>query len=422
MQNKSIAKSLFTDALEGSLPKNFMHKYCSLEGDILCFEDVKYNLSEYKNLYVFGAGKAAYSMAIELEKIVGDKIYKGLIIAPYDEGKLKNIEVSLGSHPLPSQMSFDAAKKMIQLMHDCDEDDLYIFLLSGGSSALMESPLEPLTLQDIQITTNLLLRANLKIDEMNTIRKHLSAIKGGRLATMCKASGMVLVISDVIGNDLKSIGSGPLYCDDTTFLDAKNILDKKGLFRKLPDSVQVVLQDGIQGKLEESPSQSLERIKHKIIASNAQALAITCESANAKGLRVKMVQEPMEDEVSLMVEKMLKIAKNSEEECIIFGGECTVNLQGNGKGGRNQHAALLMLKKIHEQGLDMTFLSASTDGVDGNSDAAGAVVAYDDYSKELQNYLMNFDSYSYFKERDNLIQTGPTGTNVIDIAIIIKGE
>ncbi|MFT5661209.1 MAG: glycerate 2-kinase [Sulfurimonas sp.] len=424
MANESLALSIFSKALESSLPKNFMHKHCQLVGDILFFKDTRYDLSKYKNLYIFGSGKAAYTMAKEAENILEDKIYKGLIVSPYDEGKLQNIEVLLGSHPIPSQLSIDAATALSEMMSECNENDLYIYLLSGGSSSLMELPISPIDLSELQETTSLMLRNNLEIHEINCVRKHLSMLKGGRLAQMCKAKGIVLVVSDIIDDDLQSIGSAPLYADKSTFIEAKEILQAKNIFEKMPISVQTVLQKGVDAEIEESPSVPLERVKHIIIASNKQAIEQATFTAKSKGLSVKKINEPMQGEVGDMVNKIFKILHACEEECIIFGGECTVDLQGNGKGGRNQHAALLALKKIQAQALNVTFLSAGTDGIDGNSDAAGAVVSGYSYQSNLKidDYLKNFDSYNYLKQSDSLIITGPSGTNVIDIAILIKGE
>lgn len=424
MASESLAVSIFTQALEASLPKNFMHKYCSLSGDILILEKTTYDLSKYKNIYLFGSGKAAYTMAKEAEAILGDKIYKGLIVCPNDDGKLKKIKVAIGSHPLPSQMSIDAATAMCEMMQECDENDLYIYLLSGGSSSLMELPIYPISLNELQETTSLMLRNNLEIHEINCVRKHLSSIKGGRLAQMCKASGVVLVISDIIDDDLQSIGSAPLYADKSTFIEAKYILQSKNLFQIMPTSVQDVLRKGVDLEIDETPSIPLDRVKHIIISSNKQALDQATLTAKSKGLSVKKILEPMKGEVTEMVNEMFKILDASDEECIIFGGECTVKLEGNGQGGRNQHAVLLALKKIQDQTLSVTFLSASTDGIDGNSDAAGAVVSSYSYKSDLRidSYLKNFDSYNYLKQSDSLIMTGPSGTNVIDIAILIKGE
>jgi len=423
--SKALARAIFNDALNAVLPETFMSKYCKLDGDILTIKEKHYDLSKYKNLYVFGSGKAAYAMALEIEKIAAEKISDGLVIAPYDSGELQKIKVAIGSHPIPSQKSIDAARKLVNRMQKCSEDDLYIFLLSGGSSALMEIPIEPITLEDLQKTTALMLSHNFEIHEINALRKHLSQIKGGRIAHVTKAQGVVLVISDIIDDALDSIGSGPLYRDETTFEDVKKLLENKNIYDKMPQSVQNIIQKGLHKKIEESPSKVLQRVEHIILASNKQALDAAEKSALSHGLTVERVETPMQGDVNLMVEKMLQLAKESPAKCILFGGECTVELEGDGKGGRNQHAALLMLKSLSQNTQEFTFLSASTDGIDGNSDAAGAVISHDDYTKtdlELQTYLDAFNSYHYLKSLDALITTGPSGTNVIDIAILIKGD
>ncbi|MBU0719800.1 DUF4147 domain-containing protein [bacterium] len=428
MYAKDSARDIFHHALQSVLPENFMAGYCRLDDEFLRVSDKKYNLQKYKNIYVFGSGKAAYTMAKEMEKILGDRVYKGLIVSPYDNKELKNIKVRIGSHPVPDQKSLDAAKALLDRMQECGEDDLYIYLLSGGSSALIEIPIPPVDLEDLQKSTNLMLSHNLDILEINTLRKHISQIKGGRLATECKAEGIVLVISDIVDNDLYSIGSAPLYADKSSFADAKNILDMKDLYFHMPDSVTEVLQKGLQGEIKESPKEPLERVEHRIIASNSHALQAAKEYALSLGLSVKIAQEMMQGEVEEMVKKMLEIAKSSKERCILFGGECTVELAGEGQGGRNQHAALLMLKEISQKNLNMTFLSAGTDGIDGNSDAAGGVVdkasciRAKELNLNLDRYLQNFDSHSFLKQIDDLIITGASGTNVIDIAILIKGD
>ncbi len=424
MSYKSIAKEIFSDALEASLPKNFVGKYCQLDGNVLSVCSDNYDLGEYKNIYVFGSGKAAFTMAEELEKLLKQKIYKGLVVAPEYRNGLERIELCVGGHPLPTQKSFDSTKKLLEMMRECDEDDLFIYLLSGGSSALIELPIEPISLEDMQETTGFMLHNALDIHEVNTVRKHLSQIKGGRLAQVCKAQGVVLVVSDIIDNDLYSIGSAPLYGDRTTYQDAKDILEKKDIFYSMPSSVQEVLEKGISSLIDETPTNEKENIKHYIIASNTLALDAAQKSAIAKGLKVEKVNEPMEGDVSLMVDKMIKHIDSSSHQCILFGGECTVNVDGDGQGGRNQHAVALMLQKIYTEKLDMTFLSASTDGIDGNSDAAGAVIDAQSYieSRELDKKIENFDSYNLFKGMNSLVMSGASGTNVIDIAILIKGE
>lgn len=401
-----------------------MSQYCYLEKEILHVQDKIYDLSEYKNLYVFGSGKASYAMAVEIEKILKDTIYKGLIVAPYDNAELSKIEVKIGSHPIPTQKSIDSAKALLEMMQACEEDDLYIFLLSGGSSALIEIPIEPITLEELQETTSLMLRNNLEIHEINAIRKHLSMIKGGRLAASCRATGIVLVISDITDNALDAIGSAPLYADKSSFEDVKNILDSKDLYFHMPSSVQEVIQKGLKGEIEESPFEPLQRVSHHIIASNAHAIKAAGIQANILGLTLQVIKEPMRGEVRQMAAKIVEIVEASTKECIILGGECTVTLEGSGEGGRNQHLALLMLKEICLQDLDITFLACSTDGIDGNSDAAGAIVDRESCQKakklDMQKYINNFDSYNFFKQINDLVITGATGTNVIDLAIIIR--
>jgi glycerate-2-kinase len=426
MSNKTLAKKIFNDALEASLPKNFISKHCRLQNNVLIVNEDSYDLAEYKNIYIFGSGKAAFTMAKEIEKLLGERVFKGLIVAPKSDEKLTNIEVCEGSHPLPTQKSFDSAKKLLQMMQECQREDLYIYLLSGGSSALIELPMAPITLDEFQKTTQLMLHNALEIQEINSVRKHISQIKGGRLAESCQARGVVLVLSDIIGNDLHSIGSAPLYADLSSYAEAKEILESKNIFHLLPKSVQEVLQKGCLGLLDETPKLPQKSVKHYLLASNTQALNAAAKSAKSQGLSVKVVHEPMQGEVTEMLKKMLSIAKSSREQCIIFGGECTLKVSGNGQGGRNQHAVALMLQTICREDLDICFLSAGSDGIDGNSDAAGAVISRDTCQnvdmKELEKHITNFDSYNFFKKMQTLVMTGASGTNVIDVAIIIKGE
>jgi len=426
MDSRVLAREIFADALEASLPKNFISKHCSLEKNILYVKDDVYNLDSYKNIYLFGSGKAAFTMAKEIEELLGEKIHKGLIVAPKTEGKLRFIKVCEGSHPLPTQKSFDAARELIEIMSELQEDDLFIYLLSGGSSALIELPIEPITLQEFQKTTELMLHNALEIQEINTVRKHISQIKGGRLAQNLNADGIVLVLSDILDDDLYSIGSAPLYADKSTFVDAKEILDEKNIFHLLPLSVQKLFTAGVAGEISETPKSPKENVKHYLVASNALALNAAKESATKHGLSVK-IANTMQGDVNEMLKEMIETLQESQEQCVLFGGECTVKVTSeNGQGGRNQHGVALMLREICSQGLDICFLSAGTDGIDGNSNAAGAVVSKADCLRvkreELQKYIESFDTHNFLKKLDALVVTGASGTNVIDIAIIIKGE
>jgi glycerate-2-kinase len=426
MLARKMALEMYDAALQASLPKNFMHHSCQLRDNIFRVKDVEYDISVYKNIYLFGSGKASMSMAIEIEKILGSFIKKGLIVAAEKTDTLKYVDVVEGSHPIPSEKSISAGKRLFSVMQECQEDDLYIYLLSGGSSALIELPLEGVSLEDMQECTDIMLKNGLSIQEINSVRKHLSQIKGGKLAQANKATGIVLVLSDVLGDDLESIGSGPLYCDSSSFVDAKQILENKNLFSLLPTNVQAVLQKGVEGKIDETPKTVAKNVKHFILASNSIALASAQSCAENLGLQAKIADIPLEGDVVAMSQKIKDYILKSPEQCLIFGGECTVNVTGNGKGGRNQHLSGLMLQQICDNNLEVCFLSAATDGIDGNAPATGAVVdsmsckKVDELGIDIAKYLQEYNSYELFKQSGDLIVTGLSGTNVIDIAIAIK--
>jgi len=271
-----------------------------------------------------------------------------------------------------------------------------------------------------------MLSNTLEIQEVNCVRKHISDIKGGRLAYSCDAQGVVLVLSDVIGDDLYAIGSAPLYADNTSFLDAKKILEEKNIYSRVPQSIRDVLSSGIAGEIEESVFKPLQRVSHHIVASNRHAKEAAKVYALSLGLSVGVIDESFHGEVSNVIKNVFEIVENSKEECIIFGGECTVNVQEDGQGGRNQHAVLLALQKMKEEKRVITFLSAGTDGIDGNSTSAGGVVDSSVLEKtneeSIKKYLGNCDSHNILKDLDALVTTGATGTNVIDLIIVIKGD
>lgn len=272
------------------------------------------------------------------------------------------------------------------------------------------------------------LENSLDITQINSVRKHLSTIKGGLLAQSCKARGIVLVLSDIIDNDLYSIGSAPLYADKSSYHYAKRLLEDKAILNRMPISVQKVLEKGVSGTLQETPKIPLERVQHFILSSNTHALRAAKKSAQEAGLEVELARESMLGDVVEAVEKMYKDFIQTQQQCLIFGGECTVHVRGEGKGGRNQHAAALMLEKLCANDEKFTFLSAGTDGIDGNSDAAGGIIDSRSCQKirerniDISSYIQNSDSYHLLKEVDSLIMTGASGTNVADIAILIKGD
>jgi len=413
MSYKTAAKEIFSSALHAVMPENIITDNLTYHDGILSIKNQHFNLSKYENVFVYGSGKASIEMAKALQSVLGDKITHTMVVANYSE-KLEKIEVLESTHPLPSAASVSAGKALINAFEKMGEKDFFIYLLSGGSSALIEKPLEGVSLEDFIATTKLLLHHGLAIDEINTVRKNLSLIKGGGLACQTSADGLVLVMSDVIGDDLQAIGSAPLLKDNSSLKDVRTIINKYKLFDLLPISVQAILD-----------SESIIRDKnpksypHFLVASNKIALHSAYEKAKQLGFSVKIIADDIEGDVKEVAKRIAKYVKEEQASVLLFGGEPTVEVKGDGNGGRNQELCLWMLKQIRE-GCNVTFLSAGTDGIDGNSDAAGAVVRASDYHDSLEKYLDNNDSYHYLKNQESLIMIGKSGTNVMDIMIAIK--
>ncbi len=406
MDLKQEAKEIFLAAIEGVKPKNVI------------FKEHLYK----EPFYLFGSGKASIEGAKRIEEISLKNIKEGFVVSNYKEPLLKT-EVFESSHPIPSQKSVKAAEILIKKLSSLKEEDKFIYLLSGGSSALLEKPISPITLDEFKELTKLLLLKGADIKEINTVRKHLSLVKGGRLAKLTKAKGKVLVISDVLGDSLETIGSAPFYLDRSFFLDAKNILVKYEIWPLLPSSIKDVIKKGLKGEILETLKEENKNIEHIIVANNFTALKEAAKEAKKRGFSVEILKKPLEMDVKEAAKFVIKKARESKKECVIFGGECTVEVKGEGKGGRNQELALRVLRLMKREDR-FVFLSGGTDGIDGNSDAAGAVVDF--FVKEnikeeiIDKFLENNDSNTFFKKFKGEIKTSFTGTNVADIGIILK--
>jgi glycerate 2-kinase len=430
MSPKADARAIFERALEAIAPQRLVNDACRLENNLLTINDKRYDLDAYERVFVFGSGKAALPMAQALETLLKERITAGLIVVPQKAGTLGRIRVVEGSHPLPSEKSLEAARALRSMMQSCREDDLYLYLLSGGSSSLIEEPLAPISLDELQEVTMQLLKHHFGITEVNAVRTHLSKIKGGRLGRLCKAKGAVLVISDVIGDDLEVIGSAPLYYDKTTYAQTKELLEEKKLFDTLPASVRYVIFNGCTGEIEESPKEPSKRISHFLIGTNATALEAARKKALSLGYDARIMDRPMQGSADAMgialAEQARELPDAAKPVCLIYGGETTVEVKGGGVGGRNQQLCLSALGALKENDR-IALLCAGTDGIDGNSDAAGAVVDTATAEKaaeaglDPQSYLDDNDAYHFFNTIGGLLTTGPTGTNVMDIAIVIKG-
>lgn len=430
MNIKGILKDLFFKGIESVKPENVIKETVKVGKEYIKIGKEKI---EKKPLYIFGAGKASYRMAKAITEILGDWIKGGIIIST-EGGNLPGIDVFIGTHPYPSKKNFIYSEKLINALKDLGDDDVFIFLLSGGASALLEKPINPITLKDLTLTTDILLKSGLTIYEINAFRKHLSEVKGGKLAKITKARGYILVISDVVGNDLGSIGSGPFYMDEYTYKDVYKLAVERGVWDKLPESVREVIERGLMGEIPETPKGVSNRVKHIIIADNRRALIGIYKRARGLGLKAKIMTSTLKGEVSCVSDILFSICQEiynfgkpfKPPVLLIFGGETVVNVKGKGKGGRNQELVLHLLNRI-KNNLIIYVLAGGTDGIDGITDLAGAVVGPEDWERaikmgiDLNGILRDNDSYSFHKVLGTGIKTGYTGTNVADVLLIYIG-
>lgn len=372
-------------------------------------------------------GKASLNAAGTILKSVD--VSDHFVVAPAtEESHPLPYNIHFGSHPIPDQRSLAAAQNLLDWLHSVNRNSNLLIVLSGGSSALIVSPIAGLSLQSKIQVNELLLASGASIQEINTVRKHLSNIKGGRLAREIKdfQDPLVLVISDVIGDDLSSIGSGPFFEDPTTFAQARQVLERYGIWAKLPEDVIKVIRQGEAGSLPETPKPGEISIPHYILASNELAKIAAAKKAEELGYLSQLELQPVSGLVDDFVSPLLQfLGSRNQKSAIVLGGELTVRLTGKGRGGRNQHLALLMTPPL--VGTDVVFGAAGTDGIDGNSPAAGAWTDGDTVQRAIQkglsidNYLRTFDSYSFFNELGQTILTGPTGTNVMDLYVGLTG-
>jgi len=417
---------IFDAAIASVQPRTMLLRMMALQNSVLQIDELTLDLDRFDHLYLCGAGKAALPMAEVCEALLNSHIDGGVIVSPEAEVPLQHCTFMHSTHPLPSHESVAAAEALQAQFEAAGENDLILFLLSGGASALIEKPVEPVTLKEMAATTKLLLENGCSIGETNMVRKHLSMVKGGRLARMTKATVVALVISDVIGDDLQTIASGPLYYDETTYADAVSLLRDRELFVRLPYSVQSILEAGERGTLEETPKSEPGNVTHLLLASNSRALEAAAEAGVAAGLKVHMEHTLLQGDVVRAAEAFCRTFEALPPRSLLLqGGETTVTVRGSGRGGRNQHFALLCLQRLGTA-CRYDIICAGTDGIDGNSDAAGARISDTLYAQctpeEIADAAQAFDSGTFFNKKGAAIVTGYTGTNVMDIVIAYKGD
>ncbi len=410
------------------------------EGETLIAGGRKYSLKTFRRIFVVGAGKASAAMAIAVERALGARIAGGLINVKYGHtARLRRVELRECGHPVPDEAGVAGALGIAQIASQAQEDDLVICVISGGGSALLPAPAAPITLAEKQETTRLLLACGANIHEMNAVRKHLSILKGGQLAAMAwPATVITLILSDVIGDNLDVIASGPTAADASTFEDAVAILRRFGILERVPDAVRKRLTEGAAGRLPETPKAGdarLSRTANLIVGSNRVAVEAAKAKARELGYRTLVLSTTIQGETRDIAGMHAAIAREIRESgqpvaapaCVISGGETTVTIRGVGKGGRNQEFALAAALDIEDL-RDVVLLSAGTDGTDGPTDAAGALCDPGTVARggakghNARALLAENDSYRFFDSIGDLIRTGPTRTNVMDVRLVLVGK
>jgi glycerate 2-kinase len=434
---RAEALKIFQQALKAVDPEKILSDHLSLKKNILRVGQKKYSLAQFERIFVAGTGKASAPMAANLERILGARIQGGWVNVKYGHGRtLKRIHIHEAGHPLPDPKGLEGSREIVRLLKNLTEKDLVFFLISGGGSALLPMPVPGITLEEKQKVTQQLLRCGATIQEINTLRKHLSLLKGGGLAKLVYPATLIsLVLSDVIGDPLDAIASGPTVPDPTTFADCGRLLDKFHLWEEIPPAAAEHIREGLKGNREETRKEgdpAFAKVHNCIVGNNLLAMKAAQKRAKELGYRTLTLSSLMEGETREVAKVHAAIAKEvilsarplPPPACILSGGETTVTLKGQGKGGRNQEFSLAAALEI-DGWENLVILSAGTDGTDGPTDAAGAFADGETIRRgktlglDARAFLNENNSYSYFERLDDLLITGPTGTNVMDLRVML---
>jgi glycerate 2-kinase len=423
------ALKILRAALHAADPQRAVLEHLSFDGRVLQLGPKKagakrYRLDNFDRIQVIGAGKAGASMARAVERLLGRRISGGFLNVPDGvPARLRRIQLHACGHPIPDERGVEGARRILEIARSAGPRDLLIALISGGASAMLPAPAPPLTLEDKQALTRQLLASGANIQEMNTVRKHLSLIKGGQLGRAASSATVIaLLLSDVVGDDPGVIGSGPTVPDSSTVADAGRILKKYGI--PIP-----------AGALHETPKPGdpvFDRSRHLIVGSNKQAIAAAEARARELGYRTMVLSTTIEGETREIARMHAAIVREilannrpiRRPACLLSGGETTVTVRGPGLGGRNQEFVLAAILALDQTG-PVTILSAGTDGIDGPTDAAGAIADSSTLARaaalglDARRFLDHNDSYRFFEPLDALLKTGPTGTNVADVRVLL---
>ncbi|HEU4609039.1 MAG TPA: glycerate kinase [Chitinophagaceae bacterium] len=429
------AIQIFRSAVEAVQPAALLPAFISLEPPMIRLGEQYFAVDPAAGIQVLSVGKAAAAMALSAEALLGSWIRSGLVVTKEGHSlPLSHFEVMEAGHPVPDRRSLQAGEILLERISDLSENDLVLLLLSGGASSLLADCPAGVSLQELQSLTAAMLRSGADIHEINTVRKHLSpGIKGGRLARAAyPARVCTLIISDVLGDSTDSIASGPTVPDSTRFSDAWQVINKYNLSASLSLPMKQWLMDGLEGKTAENPLPGdpvFDKVSNLIIGNNTMALQAAARAAGALGFNTFIIDDAVRGEsreVAVSFVKQLMDFDGDRPACLLMGGETTVTLSGHGKGGRNQEfvlAAYAALRKHYQPDTWPVLLSAGTDGSDGPTDAAGAIIDPALHAQvsalglSPQYFLDNNDSYHFFDKAGGLLKTGATQTNVMDIMI-----
>jgi hydroxypyruvate reductase len=454
---QQTAAQIMTAALEAVDPAQAIHRHVTREGRWLHVTDRSYDLEGFRRVFIVGGGKAGAPMAAAVAALLGEDLTAGVVNVklghtlsdwqvtfgshlpirpPHSPTLPPGLELVEAGHPVPDGQGLAGAQRIAQLLTGLTEEDLVICLLSGGGSALLPLPAPGITLDDLQALTDGLLRSGATINEFNAVRKHCSQLKGGQLARRSAPATLVcLILSDVVGSPLDTIASGPTVADPTTFADSYDVLARYGLLDRAPSSVTTRLQRGMSGEIAETPKPGdpcFSRVQNVVVGDNRIAAHAALEKAQALGLRAQLLTTYAEGEAREVARVCAALAKEMVDSglplappaCLILGGETTVTVRGEGRGGRNQELALAAALAL-EGWQGVMVASLATDGTDGPTDAAGAVATGATISQaraaglDAAAYLADNDSYRFFASLGQLIFTGPTNTNVNDLIFVL---
>ena len=434
---RTDAQDIFRAGIGAVEAESAVRRHCVVKEKRFLVDGVAYDLSAFQNLYVIGAGKAGASMAKALEEMLGNHIKDGLVNVKYGHvASLSHVRLIEAGHPVPDQAGQAGAQAIFELALQAKKEDLVICLISGGGSSLLPLPVKGVSLSDKQDTTRVLLACGATIHEINAVRKHISQVKGGGLAkAVCPATLVTLILSDVVGDDLDVIASGPTVPDSSSFVQCMNIFNKYNIGEKVPVDVLNYIQKGVDGNIPDNPKPGgriFAATQNTIVGSNIESVLAAQGKAHELGYNTLILSTMLEGETADVAKVHVGIAKEilktgqpiNPPACVLSGGETTVTIKGSGLGGRNQEFVLAAALDL--EGLEsVVVLSCGTDGTDGPTDAAGAIAdGHTIQRAELlglnpADSLADNDSYHFFARLEDLIKTGPTNTNVMDLRIML---